>query len=259
MIPLNIFEVFSNILYYDEPHKYYVGDKQLVSATTFIGKFKPKFDTPTIGAAYAEKHERDYENVVDEWDYKRDRGTTKGSMFHKYAENRLMNKIFPYDGSAVLKDFGHDILKAPLEILFGFFDKYYNDSRGNLVPVKSELIVGNGDLGICGTVDQLYYNKKAGEFQIWDWKTNKKMESKSKYSNKFLHPISHLDVCEINTYSLQLSLYRYLIHQMTDLKIGDCYIVWFFEKNETYKIFKCFDLTDEIEDMIKYATQHQWI
>ena len=39
---------FAHIKYYDEPHKYFVNNKELTSATTFIGKFKDKFDTENI-------------------------------------------------------------------------------------------------------------------------------------------------------------------------------------------------------------------
>ena len=31
---------FNDVKYFDGPHKYYVGNKEYVSATTFIGKFK---------------------------------------------------------------------------------------------------------------------------------------------------------------------------------------------------------------------------
>ncbi len=35
---------FNHIKYYDKPHKYYIEEKEMTSATTFIGKFKEKFD-----------------------------------------------------------------------------------------------------------------------------------------------------------------------------------------------------------------------
>ena len=44
-----------------------------------------------------------------------------------------------------------------------------------------------------------------------------------------------------------------MIEKNTNLKIGDLYFVWFFEGNETYKVFKCLDMRKEIEDMFKYG------
>jgi len=73
---------------------------------------------------------------------------------------------------------------------------------------------------------------------------------KSDYGNRFKRPISHLDECEYNTYSLQTSLYKYIIEKNTNLKIGDLYFVWFFEGNDNYKVFKCADMRKEIIDML---------
>ena len=87
--------------------------------------------------------------------------------------------------------------------------------------------------------------------EIWDYKTNKAINEKNDYGEKFKSPISHLDVCEINTYSLQLSLYKHLIEKNTNLKLGNSYLIWINEANENYKIFKCKDLEAEIKLMIE--------
>ena len=47
---------FNHVKYYDGPHKYFIGDQQLTSATKFIGKFKPKFETDKIASRYAKKN-----------------------------------------------------------------------------------------------------------------------------------------------------------------------------------------------------------
>jgi len=101
-------------------------------------------------------------------------------------------------------------------------------------------------------IDQLFWNKKTNQIQIWDWKTNKAINMKSDYGNKFKKPISHLDECEFNTYSLQTSLYKYIIEKNTNLKIGDLYFVWLFEGNDNYQVFKCKDMKEEIVTMLNY-------
>ena len=45
--------------------------------------------------------------------------------------------------------------------------------------------------------------------------------------------------------------YKYLIERNTQLKLGDSYIVWFNEKNETYEPIKCRDYREEAESLIK--------
>ena len=130
------------------------------------------------------------------------------------------------------------------------FNKFYEESYGKLVPMKSEIIVGDDELGICGMVDQLFWNNKTNELQIWDWKTNKEIKRNNRWQ-QFKEPLSHLDVCEFNTYSLQLSLYRYIIEKNTNIKLGDSYIVWFNEKNNNYEPIKCRDYREEVKAMLK--------
>jgi hypothetical protein len=244
---------FDHIKYHDEPHHYFINGKLMTSATTFIGKFKNKFDSDGQAEKYANKHGLLKENVLSEWDHKRDYSTIKGSAVHNYAENHWNNKIFPYNPLISINRFGEDIVKPAYEKCVKLFDKFYQDSRINLIPLKSEFVVGDEELGICGMIDQLFWNKKVNQIQIWDWKTNKAINTKSAFKNRFKDPISHLDECEFNTYSLQLSLYKYIIEKNTNLVIGDMYFVWFFEGNDSYQVFKCQDMRNEIEMMLKAA------
>ena len=242
---------FNDVKYFDGPHKYYLDGVELTSATRFIGNFKPKFQTEKIAKRYAEKRGLTIEEVITDWDLKRDKSTVKGSAVHDYAENWWNNKEFPYNPTIALKEFGHDIIKEPFDKCREIFMKFYNDSKKNLVPVKMELVVGDRDYGIGGMVDCLFYNKKSGNLEIWDYKTNKKINEKNNYGERFKSPISHLDVCEINTYSLQLGLYKHIIEKNTNLKLGNSYLIWINEKNSNYKIYKCKDLNAEIILMLE--------
>lgn len=243
---------FNNIKYFDEPHKYYIDNKELTSVTTFIGKFKPKFDTETIAGNYADRNNKNVNDVKNIWEFKRDFSTTKGSALHNYAENWWNNKSYPYDASIAIKTWGTDPVKEPLDKCIKLFHKFYNDARENLIPVKMELVVGDEELGIAGTVDMLFWNKKTLEFQIWDYKTNKEIKKTNGYSQYFNKPISHLDVCEMNTYSLQLTLYKYLIEKNTNIKIGKTYMVWINEANDNYQTILCKDLITEIKIMLDF-------
>jgi hypothetical protein len=83
---------FNHITYFDEPHEYYSDGKKLTSVTTFIGKFKEKFDTQGMAESYAAKRGLNVLDVISDWDYKRDFSTVKGSAVHLYAENLWNNK-----------------------------------------------------------------------------------------------------------------------------------------------------------------------
>jgi ATP-dependent exoDNAse (exonuclease V) beta subunit len=95
-------------------------------------------------------------------------------------------------------------------------------------------------------IDQLFYNVKAKEFQIWDYKTNKAITTKNDYKKRMLNELWHLDECEFNTYSLQLGLYKKIIEENTNIKIGSSYICWVNEVNDTYKPMKVANMDSEI-------------
>jgi len=244
--------VFNNIKYFDEPHTYFIDGREMTSATRLIGKFKQSFDSEYWSTKKAKERGISQEEILAEWKYKADYSCEKGTLLHEYAENYLNNKIFPYNderGKKLLKE-GPNDLKKDFEKLKTLFHQFYEDSYGKLIPIKSEIIVGDEQLRICGMVDQLFWNNKANELQIWDWKTNKEIKRNNKWQ-QFKDPIAHLDVCEFNTYSLQLSLYRFIIEKNTNLKLGDSYIVWFNEKNTHYEPIKCRDYRPEIVSLIE--------
>ena len=242
---------FNHIKYYDDPHLYYIDGEKMTSATTFIGKFKQKFDSEYWSQRKADERGITKEEILEEWRIKALVSTEKGTYFHEYAENYLTNRIFPFPQDSVDKVLGKDNdVKERFDKLVELFDKFYTDSYGKLIPVRAEVVVGDKDIGICGMVDQLFFNEKSGKLEIWDWKTNKKIDKKNKWQ-QFKEPIDHLDVCEFNTYSLQLSLYKYIMERNTNLKMGDSYIVWINEVNDTYHPIKCRDYQAEIILMLE--------
>lgn len=244
--------VFNNIKYWDEPHKYYIDGKEMNSVTKVIGTFKQKFDTDYWSEKKAKDRGITKEEVLAEWKYKSDYSCEKGTLFHEYAENYLNNKVFPYDNTRIKKMLGEgeEDVKKDFDKLKNLFHKFYDDSYGKLIPIKSEVIVGDEELEVCGMVDQLFWNNKVDELQIWDWKTNKEIKRNNKWQ-QFQYPLEHLDICEYNTYSLQLSLYKYLIEKNTNLKLGDSYIVWFNEKNDKYEPIKCRDYREEVINLLQ--------
>ena len=240
---------FNNIKFHDKEHKYYLNGIRTKSVTSVIGEYKHPFDKEYWSKKKADERGITQEEIIKEWKYKADFSCEKGSAFHEYVENFLTNKVFPFPEHKITKalDGEENMIecKKAVEKLTKLFDKFYKDSFGRLIPVRAEVVVGDEEWGVTGMIDQLFYNEKSKKLEIWDWKTNKAINKKNKWQ-QFKEPLSHLDVCELNTYSLQLSFYKLIVERNTELEIGDCYIVWFNENNETYKIMKCYDFRDEI-------------
>lgn len=226
---------FNNVVFHDDTHSYYIGDKTLTSTTTLIKQFVKPFDTEGHSQRYALKNGLSVEEVLAEWDFKRESSASKGTELHKYAELKFASKAYnPSEEDLPLK-------------LREMADKFHSDSIGRLIPIRSELVIGDTELLIGGMIDQLFYNVKADEIQIWDYKTNKEINTYSKYKSKMTNGLNHLQECEYNTYSLQLAIYKKIIERNTGLKLGDSYICWINENNETYKTFKMANMTNEVD------------
>ena len=251
---MNVFQElkkFSNIKYHDEPHRYFIGEQELVSGTGFLKLFKPEFDAKFMARKVAEKQGIPVEDVLSDWDYKREFAGMKGTLVHNFAENYWFNKIFPYNSQIVIDKFGEDHIKERYDRCVEMFLDFYRDSSPALTPVAMELVVGDAELGVGGMVDGLFWNEKLQEYQIWDYKTNKQIRMHSEYRKRFKKPISFIEECEFESYSLQLNLYKYIIEKNTNIKIGRLYLVWLFEENESYQVIECKEYQLIIELMFK--------
>tara|TARA_Y100000361_G_scaffold107924_1_gene97753 strand:+ start:2101 stop:2838 length:738 start_codon:yes stop_codon:yes gene_type:complete len=240
MNPYEIFielDKFNRIIFNEEDHSYFYDGVQCTSTTELISAFKKPFNAPVIAKAYAKKRDLNYQDVLDDWENQKVTAQKKGTEIHKYAEMRFLCKSYTptEDGPPALVK---------------MVDQFYNDVMNKLVLIKAEMIIGDKDLLLCGMVDKLFYNKKANELQIWDYKTNKELRKTSKYKQKLTGDLKHLPDCNFNTYSLQMGIYKALIERNTNLKLGSSFLVWLNENNDTYKIFKTDDLDKEVGIML---------
>lgn len=251
---LDFFEklsVFDDIKYYDEPHVYFIGDRQLtVSATGIIKKYKQPFDSDYWSKYKAKKLGVTQADILTEWDLKRVTSTVKGSIFHDYAENYLSNKVFAYPTEMVLSTpefMGVDLVIEKIEKLKIMFHKFHAAIQGRMIPIKSEFVIGDPSLDMGGMIDQLFYNKKTGMLEIWDWKTNKEIKTKNNYNTKMIDVMSSYDDCELSHYSLQLAIYKFVFERRTGIKLGCSRIAYFHEKHDTVRVYDCIDMEREVK------------
>lgn len=213
---------FNNVLFNEADHTYTIKGKKCTSVTQAISLFKKPFDTQIIAGKYAKKHGLNVQDVIDDWEGIKNESTSRGSELHKYAEMKFLSKQYIPDKKAYA--------------LCEMFDVFYNDVKERLIPVKLEFVVGDEEFLIGGMLDKLFYNTTANALQIWDYKTNKEISKTSKYKNRLIGSLSHLEECEFNIYSLQLSIYKLIIERNTNLKLGNSYLVWINDVNDKYKV-----------------------
>lgn len=240
--------VFNRIKFIDDDHQYLIDNsKSNGSITKVISNCKASFDTDKWSKHVSNRDNKPQELVLEEWKLNTNFSTQLGTLLHSYIENYWFNKIKKYDQQLIIEKFGVELHQQMRDILKGFIKSFHGfyKNHQHITPVRSELIIGDVDnTRICGTIDLLAYNEDVNAFELYDYKTNKKFTSLNSYNEKYINShISHLDVCDLNSYSLQLSLYKFIIEKYTDIKIANMYIVWFNRHDASCEKILCKDLT----------------
>ena len=173
--------------------------RKWLGVTTLISKFKIPFDSSIVYKNVQDPtskwYDMDPQKVLKIWAKERDRSTTVGSQFHKRMED------------------GETAPKATYHIKDGW--KYAGSQK--LDPgVYPEHFIYNDQYTICGQADRVEITN-AGIVNISDYKSNKKIDREGFRGKKMLRPVQHLDDCHLSHYSLQMSLYMWMILQENPL------------------------------------------
>jgi hypothetical protein len=180
------------------------------SVTTLIGHLKEPFDTKNIAAKSARATKSKWygmkpEEIVQAWKDESERACGLGNWYHDQREGDIL-------GCTTIEREG-----VALPVIHPMYDENNRKiaSAQQLADgIYPELLVYLRSAGICGQSDLVEVVN--GVVSITDYKTNKKIETKSYVnwegiSKRMLAPLSHLDDCHINHYALQLSIYMYII------------------------------------------------
>lgn len=253
-------ESFDHIHYFDKNHTYQIDGKLVnYSVTKLLSKYKKPFDSFKYSLIVANREGIDQQSVLDKWAFGCDYANHKGTEFHLYVENFLERRKMIIDRKAIQNFFQNNpdfyytdsisnYYKEFAKLVSNFLE-FYEWYKNDHILVKSEFVIGDSKSRVAGTLDNLSYNKKTKELVIFDYKTNKEIETKSKYKEKLLGHLSHLDNCELNVYALQLWLYKLILERNTPFKIGDCQIFWF--AGEKFEKFDIPNLKAEAEEILK--------
>ena len=217
-------------------HEYkLINNPELVftSVTTCIEYFFEGFDAQKIAKKlitnYPKYSQYTVESLIAEWNASADYGT----RVHDEIEKWIKFGDEPNDRKAI---HGKE-----------WIERQFSKSDSDLF---SEIIIYSEELAIAGTIDLIVKNNVTGEYDIFDWKTSKKIETIS-YGNKMgTHEVTK-DVmdCNFYHYSLQLSLYRYILENYYNIKINRQYIAHL--KNDGVDILPTSYMSNEIIAMLK--------
>lgn len=270
---------FKDITYQDSTHTYFHKDQPLQSVTQFLNSLKQPFDKNywSVYKAYEfsgypvkmiwnsrtsfktgdkiiylyDDHSHlkvQPEQILEQWEMEAIVGTTRGSYIHNFLENlenRLVDPIsLPNVDFSTIETikFYTSLRKAE-----SLCKEWYNATKEYLVPIAMEFIIGDPKLGLAGRFDRLYFNLNTQEYEIWDFKTDKKLNYENKYSKLSLF---NLPDCEYEKYSLQVSLYKKIVEDNLNIKLGQSRIVHFNIKEDAWSIIKAKDYTQLISEKL---------
>lgn len=205
----------------DSTHTYYnteLPNIQYKSVTTLLHSYKKEFNTLYHATRVAKREGVDVSVILDKWRLKNENANIFGTNLHLILENFILNQSYkPKDKfeRVVIEDFTSTCLQHKiLKPVAGIYDRY------NRYKVHAEKVLNvdfNENFGIAGTSD-IIEDVNDDYFNVYDFKTNETFSYESKYNDRLLAPLGHLDECEMNDYTLQLSLYAVMYEKQTKRK-----------------------------------------
>ena len=168
-----ITDSFSELVFKEDTHQYFVGEREYPPVSTVCHKFEPYVDWDKIAETKAKKLGMTKEALQKEWHENNITSTSCGSKTHWFGE-QMMNLFI---GRPVELPFQYspDGYMIPYVGKEKAIEKYWTDilSNHNVFPVMPEAKLFNEKLGYAGTFDILLaYRMGDGsiQFSIHDYK-----------------------------------------------------------------------------------------
>ena len=274
-----------NIAFEEEAHIYYdvtKPEQKFISVTTLIHSFTQPFDkefwsaykalekllpkedwaiekksllnTKKFDKVLLELHNitedefnKEQQAILDAWDLENRNSCERGTRIHADLENSFYKKKQNIDLSKYQIGGKFECIKDhnELDLENGVYPEY-------LISRVSD----DGKLRIAGQIDLLV--KRGNKIIIGDWKTNKKIETKSffnsktKTSVKMKYPLNNLDDVNYWHYTLQLSTYAWMIQKKNpEFEIEDLVLVHF-DHDDNMTVYHLPYLKDEVIKMLAF-------
>jgi hypothetical protein len=214
------------IKFYPEPHIYTIDNTPIPSVSTIISKFFPEFDAFTAAGRLGPTNPLfglPVHEIVEMWDQKGKEAANHGTFLHKQIENYYLGK--PYQR---VQEFAH-------------FEQFVSEHR-NLNPFRTEWRIFDEHYHIAGTIDLV--SKTRDGFEIYDWKRSKKVVNPVSGEpiefNQWgtgIGSLAHLDDTSFNKYSLQQSIYKYILEENYGIVVSRMFLVVLYpEYGQYYKV-----------------------
>lgn len=219
------------------------------SVTTVLSMLEPHFPAEEVALAISRQADEDrkpeyrgmtQQQILAEWERINREANEYGTEIHEILERYLLaGRIY-----IPKNDYEREIITKYQKV-----DKM----TGTLYP---ETVLFSQKYSIAGMCDLI---EDFGDyFNVWDNKTNKKINYISQYGHWLNKPVTHLSDCQYNIYSLQMSIYAYLYQMETRKKVGRLALYYLNpEKDYEFEVIPCPYLGREAKDVLDYWRETQ--
>jgi len=256
------------IQFEEKAHTYTRNGNRYLSVTQLLGKYEPFFDTEywslykaikdvfeLKGLWYSYKqHVGGWENVVNyftthgskhevpvrarqneykqQWIEKNRKAIERGSGIHKTLEMMVNNqKHIVVDRSHIKPNYG----------------KYMPLGDFTSEQIFTEPYLWSDDYQLAGQSDIII--KLARRVRIKDYKTNEEITTEAFNGQTFAHPLEHLPFHKYNLYTMQLSIYGWMLEEW-GFRVEDLELIHITESGAV--TMKCYYLKDEVIELVKH-------
>lgn len=262
-----ISEEFSDIVFKEKTHQYFLGKTEYKSVSSTIHKFEVEEDWDAIAEKYAIDHGGTKQFWLDAWEFNNLKATTQGTLVHEYGESLswlragFPDKITKSCKPKYIAKHGWLIpTRKKEEAVLKFWDEL--PKCLHFVMAEAKVYSGKGEFAeklsnnYAGTFDILLYfdgdgnDDKAG-FVVFDYKTNQSLTNDYNQKNKktLLDPFGDMIEEPMSLYTLQLSAYTQCLRNI-GINVIARRIVWL-KDDGTYSIIPLRDETKRLMNALK--------
>lgn len=234
---IDLRNINKDIIFEPDNHTYHYLGKELRSVTTLLSFYKQPFDeTGIIAYKCAQREGVTKSEIQTKWQKISKDACDYGKNIHGQIEHYLKtNNIQDTPEKDIIQDFSALKFKG---------------------KIFSEIGLHSARYGLAGTCDIATLNKNT--IQIYDIKTNRRFDVKSKYGKKLLYPLDHLYETHLVVYSLQILIYGEMVKEH-GFKFKPGQILWVNPESRKIEKFDVLDLNIEVNKLLKhYYAMQNW-
>lgn len=218
-------------------HKYVKDGKELISTTQLISLYSPKFDKDgTITKFCAKREGISVSELKEKWKQINKDSIVRGKTFHTDIEEYIKS-------GQIKEDEYKKYVEQFAKIKF----------KGKLY---SEVAIHSNEFLVGGTTDILELFED-NTLNLYDLKTSKRFEYKSKYGN-LLYPLENYPNCEIGKFTIQMGIYQHILEEH-GFKVKKITIYWINPQTEILESHPIKVKKRDIKNLLKhYKSMEEW-